>query len=1078
MTIVIDRRKNVVADNTLDIALLGSPMIRLDQIPIKGIAYSRGIALLYYLATSGQEHSRDSLAGLLWPESTDGQARKNLRDVLANLRRVLAPYLTISRHTVGLNPEAAINVDLRQFEVALESARQSATPSDEYAALHTAMSFYRGDFLDGVYVANASDFEEWILTERERLRQLALQALHTLTIYAGQYKQYLEGIDYVTRLLTLDPLREETHRQLMLLLTLSGQRSAAIAQYETLRQLLDEELGVEPTDESQTLYERIKTGEIASTQPEDIISAASRPIYHIPALLTTCVGREREATQLIERLLASSRLLTIVGPGGVGKTTLALHIAHQLKDHPDSTQRFAHGIAFVPLAGLDSTPLQDSEGQSLSIQDAVAERLANALTFPFAGADAPSTQVVHYLQTKNMLLVLDNFEHLLRSTSFIIDLLHQAPKVLVLITSRTRLNVRGEQIIELNGLPVPSRQERLVPSVWEHYEALHLFRQTAQDTSPSFEWTDTNKTAATRICQLVDGLPLGIELAASLVRLLPCSEIAEEIETNLNVLHDTRRDTPERHRSLQAVFDHSWSLLNPTEQHLLRQLAVFRDGFTRAAAEAICRSGEDMIDTRSRPAFSILGLLGALVDSSLMRREAPNGNGLPTARYSLQEVVRQYTAEQLAATADDSEAAVRDRHCRYYLLLLEQHAPELRGSRQQHALATIGREIENIRSAWHWAIIRDHYQELGRAAAGLFYFCEMRSLFQEGQAMFAEAAACLASLHTTHTCPDIVVIWGRLLVDQGWFMFHLGQQHDAKIVVEQGVSLLRSQDAQHDLIFPLNYLVVITYHSGDYTNATQLAQEALTLSVEHHHRDGETVARTVLGQIAYFIGDYPTARRYCEESLVIEQQLGNRWGMVFNLINLGRVAYVLGEYTEARRQFQDSLAIRHTMGDIRGTAICHNHLGEVAAAQGQYTEAQRLYQTSLALFSEIGNKNGMTDAHIHLGDIARVLNDNNLSGIHFREALRITQQTQSLPHTLTALVGIAATLIDEDPLQAQAVLTTVEEHPAVTPENQQRVSEIQMLLPSCHEDTVTRTTSEPTGMHSLQKVITTLLKNP
>ena len=1076
MTIVIDRRKNVVADDTLDIVLLGSPTIRLDQMPIKGIAYSRGTALLYYLAASSQEHSRDSLAGLLWPESTDDQARKNLRDVLANLRRVLAPYLTITRHTVGLNPEAAINVDIRQFESALESARQAATPTDECAALRMAISLYRGDFLDGVYVANASNFEEWILTERERLRQLALHALHTLTIYARQYKQYLEGIDYATRLLALDPLREETHRQLMLLLTLSGQRSAAIAQYETLRQLLDEELGVEPSDESQMLYEQIEAGEITSTQPEDVISAASRPIYHIPALLTTCIGREREATQLIERLLASSRLLTIVGPGGVGKTTLALHVIHQLRDH-EGTQQFAQGIVFVPLAALDSATMQEVESHDLSLQDDIVARIADVLAFSFAGSDTPSAQIISYLQTKNMLLVLDNFEHLLRATSFIIDLLQHAPKVSVLITSRMRLNVRGEQVVELNGLSVPSRQERFVPGVWEHYEALQLFRQIAQDTSSSFEWTDANKTAATHICQLVDGLPLGIELAASLVRLLPCSEIAQEIETNLDILQDTRRDTPERHQSLQAVFDHSWSLLKPAEQHLLRQLAVFRGGFTRAAAEAIYIPGDNATDMRSRPSFSILGLLGALVDSSLMRCESSNSNGLPTAHYSLQEVARQYTTEQLATTADDIQIAVHDRHCRYYLALLAQHAPNLRGSRQQQALAAISQDIENIRSAWRWAIAHGCYAELGLAITGLFYFYEMRSLFQEAQTMFAEAAAALASSDNRGTHPDLVVIWGRLLVGQGWFMFHLGQLRDAKMVVEQGVDLLWSQDAQRDLIFPLNYLAVIFYHALNYTKATQLAQEALALSIEHRDRDGETVARTVLGQITYLTGDYPTARQYCQESLAIEQQLGNRWGMVFNLINLGRVAYVLGEYTEARRQFQDSLAIRHAMGDIRGTAICHNHLGEVAAAQGQYTEAQRLYQTSLALFSEIGNKNGMTDAHIHLGDIAHVLNDNDLSRTHFREVLHITQQTQSLPHTLTALVGIAATLIDVDPQQAQAVLATVEEHPAITPENQQRVREIQMLLPSRDEDTGTRTTSEPTGMRSLPTVITTLLKN-
>lgn len=1071
-----------MTDGTLQIQLLGNPMITLGGVPVTGIAYTRAAALVYYLAATGQAHTRETVAGLLWSEISDEQARKNLRDVLTNLRRALGAYLVITRQTVGLNPDASIFCDSRSFEAHVNAARRTASSADTLRSLQEAAALYRGDFCAGLYIAAASVFEEWMLAERERFRHLAMHTLHLLSVHAAEQGAYLEGIDYATRLLAMDALREDTHRQLMLLLALSGQRGAALSQYETLCRTLRDELGVDPTDETTALYEQILAGKIAGAPDETVVTASPRPAHNLPALFTSFIGRAAEVAQIVQRLRApDSRLLTVVGPGGVGKTTLALHAAHQLVGKDQAQNTFAHGVYFVSLVALDAVPRHGAGDPTGLLADTLATRIADALRFRLSGSDTPYTQLCNYLRTKHVLLVLDNFEHLLSATEVLIDLLHQAPQLSLLVTSRVRLNIRGEQVIELSGLPVPASQEMAVPSVWDSYDALQLFRRTAEAVQPRFEWTAANKRAALRICRLVDGLPLGIELAASMVRLLPCTEIARELERNLNVLQDTRRDLPERHQSLRAVFDHSWRLLSADEQRLLRQLTVFRGGFTRAAVEAVWvdRDAQETVGRAGTAATSltILKLLMALVDHSLVRSVSDEGDSEATVRYDLLEVVRQYAAEHLRATAQQSgseQMAVRDRHCWYYLEFVRRQAADLRGNRQQVAMQAIHQEIENIRSAWYWAIERGHAAALDRAMTGMFYFHEMRSWFQEGATVFAAAAERLAAGSDANRDADTTRILGKLRARQGWFTFQLGRQVEAQALLEQSLALLRPVAPPAELVFPLNRIAAVTYHLGDYAEARQYVQEALDLSLAWNDRDGEAVARTILGQIAYFRGDYLAARRHCWNSLAVERELGNRWGTVFNLIILGRVAYALGEYDEARRQFHESLMNRHALRDTRGTALCLNHLGETAEAQGDPAEARRLYEESLALFNEIGNRAGAAMVLNHLGHHALARQDVAAAQRSFHAALQTAWQTQALPHALAALVGMAIIRARDAPEQALELAILVEQHPAATQESKDRAAALRrQIMPGASPAATQR---QDAASRSLDEVVARIVR--
>jgi predicted ATPase/DNA-binding SARP family transcriptional activator len=1001
-----------VSDDLL-ITLLGSPAIRLGDQPVRGFVSNKAAALAYYLAATGRAHSRDALAALLWPEAMGDQALKNLRDVLSNLRRLLGPHILIDRQTASLAPGAAQQADSRRFEAFLAAAQRHDAP-DKLAALRSAVALYRGDFLEGFGVADAEPFEEWALVERERLRGLALDALHTLASGAAQHGAYHEGIAYASRLLALDPTREEAHRQMMRLLALSGQRGAALAQYETCRRVLGEELGIDPDEETEALHRQILSGELIG---ERAAGAPMRPIHAVPAPIGAFIGRAAELGLVIERLRdPQCRLLTIVGLGGAGKTRLAIEAARRLIPASEAGELFPHGIVFVPLAAIDAA----GEQAAFAALDA---RIADALRFTFSGQEPPHIQLGHYLRERNMLLVLDNCEHLPLAT-LVVDLLERAPGLNILATSRGRLNVLGEEIVELEGLAFPA--ELAGRANIDGYEAIQLFRHTARAANPRLAWTPENMAAAARICALVGGLPLGIELAASLARLMSCAEIAHEIESNLNFLQSTRHDLPERHRNLRAVLDHSWQLLSHAEQSTLRQLAIFRGGFGRDAA--------------ARVAGASFPLLASLVDNSLLRRaSAPDQAG----RYELLDLVRQYVAERVAL--DDSGEEQRgalDRHCRYYLSFLAQRKTDLRGAGQQFAVDEVGLEIENIRGAWRWALGEGYVDLIAQATDGLFYFYEMRSWFQEGAEVFAEASGRLAELDAAVPSRQIQLAWGKLLARQGWCVTQVGQPAEGRALLERSLAILRPLGDEAELVFPLNYLASATYYSGDYAEAERLAAEALAASQTCGDRRGVAVATTVLGQIAYLVGRYEDARRYSRESLAIEQELENRWGQVFTLISLGRVDQALGEYAEARRAFQEGLAIREALGDARGVALCLNHLGDTAAAQADHAEARRCYQQSLSLFRSIGSGAGAATSLAKLGYTELAAGEAAAGRAYFYEALQTAWRAQSLPRTLDAIAGIATAMAADDPGHARVLAALVRRHPAATQESRDRAGEL------------------------------------
>ncbi len=568
-------------------------------------------------------------------------------------------------------------------------------------------------------------------------------------------------------------------------------------------------------------------------------AAPARALHNLPAALTPFVGRDAECAQVIARLRQpSSRLLTITGAGGVGKTRLALQAAQALIPAPGVDTPFVHGVYLAPLATL---------GEHETPGDVLAATLVSALGIALAGPEPPAAQVIQYLREKMVLLLVDNLEHVSDGLAFITSLLQASPALKIVVTSRQRLSMRGEQVIELVGLPFPAPGQPATLEAQADYAAIDMFVQSAQALQPDFALSAETAPAVARICQLVEGLPLGIELAAAWIRVLSCDEIAQEIGRNLDFLSSAMHDLPARQRSLRAVFDYSWNLLSEPEQQALRQLAVFRGSFTREAATAVLRteskglSDETLHSVLSTQSSVLLTLLAALVDKSLVRRVTTEG----VPRYEILELLRQYLTEHLAHAGEADAAATR--HSAYYCAWMGARTAELRGKEQGAALAAIGREIEQIRAAWRCGVANADSAALGNAADSLCHFYDMRSWFHEGAEAFGAASQALAAQ------PDVAdqLVYGKLLARLGWFTFYLGRQSEAKTLFDQSLAILRRLDARADMVFTLNYLGAVCSYLGDYTQTRALCRESLVIAEALGDDYGRAIACNILGQTAY-----------------------------------------------------------------------------------------------------------------------------------------------------------------------------------------------------------------------------------
>lgn len=904
----------------LQLRLFGGLHIALGGSHLTGFMSAKAPALLVYLAVTGRAQRRDDLAALLWGELPDADARNNLRQTLTNLRRILPGHLSATRDEVALDPDASRFLDVTAFEAQLHPSPDARTYEARATQLDQVCALYTGDFLAGFFVRDAPAFEEWMLAERARYRELALHALHTLTqlhLDAGAYDRV---IGVATRLLAMDEWREESHYQLMLALARTGQRSAALAQYQRCRRLLQQEFGVAPSPETTTFYERIR-------------AAMRSPRHNLPPAAVDLIGREADLAALSRRLVAPTcRLLTVVGPGGVGKTQLALAATRTLVDS------FLDGVWVAPLAAAAGP------GDLLSA-------IADGLGIAFSGSSSPEAQVLDYLRRKELLLLLDNFEHLIAppALTLVCRMLSEAPGVKLLITSRARLNLAAEWVYDVPGLPYPTTDADAV----ETWPAVQLFVQRGQRIRSDFALTTEVAPAVAQICRLTAGLPLAVELAAAWMRTRSPAEIAAELGRGLDSLASTAYDTPHRHRSLAAVFEHSWSLLEPGMQTVLAQLACCRSGFDRSAAQAVADAVPPAIGATATPGAASSAHRGAvetalqtLVDQSLLRMDA-------AGRFDMHPLVQQFAAEKLAQCAPRLIEGARDRHARHYAALAGQHEHEFHGAQDRQALQWMLGEADNIRAAWDWGVRQADVELLEPFLESFLYFFDIQGRYRECVELTGQA------LHALEARRD----------------------HSAKPARRRGLGRLTALHA------------AFQFRLGEFALARQGAEDALTLlAPAHPHRDiGH--ARLYLGAAWYGLGDLSQAVRWFLAAAAAYEEVGHAWGIGAALDNAGYGEFLRGAPQAAEAYLKHSLAVAQQTGSRYLLTGVYDHLATLMASEQRFDEAMAYVTRCRKVLDELDRPYIVASLSLSLSQIAVQAGEYGAAESHLRRALTVAHAT-------------------------------------------------------------------------------------
>jgi predicted ATPase/DNA-binding SARP family transcriptional activator/DNA-binding CsgD family transcriptional regulator len=1028
------------------ISLFGSPRVVVREQTVTPFKYDKVLALLAYLAVERDHpHRRETLATLMWPDQTDPAARHSLSQALFTLRDAIGdrtghqPLLITTNETVRIDPNGDHEVDVASFSrliagCAAHASRPDLTCDDCADHVDRALTLYRGEFLQHFHLANAESFEEWALLTRERLHQQSLDALSWLADHHERQGAYATASAVLRRQIELEPWREDAHRRLMRVLALNCERGAALLQYERCRQVLERELGLEPEVATTELYEAIRAGrvgprpdardEMTAPTPKALDTGGRARSTRLPAQPTVFVGREREIAAL-DGLLADSsvRCITLIGPGGMGKTRLAIAAASRAGDC------FPEGIVFV---GLQSVPSADL----------LVGAIAAALAVPLSGRDDPRDQLLEYLAALKLpvLMILDNFEHLLDGVDLIVDILAVAPSARLLLTSREALNVRDEFRYPIAGLPIPSdeRADNL-----EAFDSVHLFVERARRVRGEFDFA-AERVGVARICRAVGGMPLAIELAAAWTRTMPCLAIADEIDRNLSVLATAMRDVPERHRSVRAAFDGSWAQLSKDERWVLARLSVFAGGFRREAADEI--------------AGASLPVIAALVDKSLVRYEADE-------RFHLHELLRQYAAEKLRAWPEELTRA-SDRHCTYYADFLAARADAMSGQGQLEATAEISAELDNVRAAWRRAIDHLDIDVICRAVHPLFMFYDSRGRFLEGTTEIEIAVNMIRDSTSANSAALAFV-----LVHLARLYIRIGRLAEAKEILDESLRLHDQFDVPPQpgqAIDPVLWLGVLALLHGDYDEAARLGEEGRQRGLAHNLVKNLAIAWYVLTRAAVLRGRFDEARIFAERCHEAARISHDRSRMAHSLIELGNVECALGQYDAGRRHFEASHALFEEVDSLQDTAQSLYFLAKVASLQGNYLEAKSLYERTLAISQQTSDRGGVEMALRGLGRVAATLGDYDDARDYFTQALAIILKAPFVVAIPQILVDVGDLLQRTGQLdQAIALTWFVHRYPATDDETREKARQFLAR----HGAETDQPTSPPIGADDLNAIV-------
>jgi predicted ATPase/DNA-binding SARP family transcriptional activator len=925
--------------SSLHIQLLGGFQISADATPLPILGQRRFQELLAYLLLHhAAPQSRAHLAFVIWPDSSDAQAQSNLRTLLVRLRRALPDadrFVSVDAQTLQWRRDAPYTLDVLEFERSLAAAaaaeQRGDLPTARYA-LEAAINWYHGDLLPGSY-------DDWLLSERERLRQALIAALERLALLLEMQRDYSAAIQTAQQLLRQDPLHEATYQHLMRLHERSGDRAGALRVYRTCAMVLARELAVEPGPITRAAYDRLMQIEPPVDERQDHPGLASnRQLNNLPIALTSFVGRADERAG-IAQLLSSARLLTLTGAGGSGKTRLALAVA------TECLANYAHGAWLVDLAAL-------TDGRLVPQAIATVLGLREESQYPLVDT------LVEALRSRHMLLLLDNCEHVITSCAGLVQtFLNACPQIQVLATSREPLGVAGEITWHVPPLAVPNPQRRYSLEELGQCEAVRLFVERAAAALPSFTLTQINAAAVAQSCRRLDGIPLAIELAAARVKILSVAQLAERLDDGLRLLAAGGRTTPPRHQSLRAAIDWSYMLLPDAERALFRRLAVFVGSWTLEAAEAI--SADPHLEPGAIAKAAVLELLAQLVDKSLVVVEIPTDS---VARYRLLELMRQYAHEQLQASNEAALVALR--HATFFLGLAETAEIELDGPQQVQWLDQIEIEHDNLHTALRWSFEHGALELALRLSGALGRFWALRGYLSEGRRWLDAALA--------HRSVVAAPLEAKVIYAAGMLAYRQGDYGQAETYFGDFLALQRELGHQQGVGDALAALGAVCYSRGDYAAARARYQESLTVWRALGDQLGIADALGRLGEAVMAEGDLAATRALLEESLALLQTGGNKQSIARVLGQLGEAARLQGDDDRAANYYQKSLVLVRELGYKGQIASVLHNLGHVALHQRDSSGAMARFAESLALFQKLGSKHGIASCLSGLGMVASV----------------------------------------------------------------------------------------------------------
>ena len=919
-------------------------------------------SLLVYLLLHPEPQSRDQLATLFWGESSDVQARHSLRTALATVRKEVAPDLLLAdRDYVQWNSAFGCWVDLYELLTLTDQLEQSSSD-----ALLAKLPRWQGDLL-------ADCYDEWVIRDREyyrgRLLTLFLQVTHTLRARS----EYGQAIRVAQQVLTFDPANEHAHQHLMFCYMAAGDRPAALRQYELCARALQVELDVPPLPETTALYRWIK-------QHREEAQSTAAQITNLPIPLTSFIGRTRETAavkHLLSHSLGDTRLLTLTGAGGSGKTRLAIQVATDLIDH------FAFGVWWVELGAL-------TEGAQ------VVRAVAKALGISDMGHEPCRQSVINFLGDKQILLVIDNCEHLIdASTQLVAQLLSSCPNLQILTTSREALAIAGETIWPVPTLTLPHPEQIALTDLFGHFECIRLFVERASAVQPSFSLTLANAPAVIAICQQLDGIPLAIELAAARVKVLGVEQIAARLRSAIGarfaLLTNGSRTAQPRQQTLRAAIDWSYALLDMQERQLFCQVAIFRGGFTLEAIEQVAA-----LDGGPWPQQTYLDLLTQLVDKSLVLIVPDDGQN----RYRLLETLREYALAQFSTGSELQD--LQQRHAHYFLRMAAQAAQELNGPQQQMWLNRAESEHPNLRAALAYLLAAPARELALQLMLSLYHFWEVRGYLSEGRHWF--------QLALTNRATVSLVTQARALSAAGWLAYGQSDLVGARPLYAESLRLFAQANGQTGTALTWQNLALVEMEQGNYPLAQQHLTDSLAICRTLNYTVGLGRGLKYLGSLLWDQDRIAEARAYYRESLQIHKQLGGQVSIASSYLKIGDTERRLGDLVAARLNYEACLQIGRTLdyGWLIGNAL--KGLGLIAFAQGDYAQARSHSEQALVIFRKLGDKSLIGFALSTLGAVARALGELNKALAYYGQNLQIMYEVGYKLPIISALEDLAGIL--------------------------------------------------------------------